>query len=83
MASNFDSYFIPTIADVPDIGVHPMTWLAPEDPVGIRGGGEIGLNAAAPAIANAVASALDAAPTHLPVRPEWVLDALARQGHTP
>ncbi len=83
MASNFDSYFIPTIADVPDINVHPVTWLAPDDPVGIRGGGEIGLNAAAPAIANAIASALDAAPTHLPVRPEWVLDALARQGRTP
>lgn len=76
-ALNLDSYFLPTIADVPDIAVHPVVWLSPDDPVGHRGAGEIGINAAAPAIANAVAAALNCAPPELPVRPQWVLETLA------
>lgn len=77
-ALNLDGYFLPTIADVPDIGVHPAVWLSPDDPVGHRGVGEIGINAAAPAIVNAVAAALKCAPPELPVRPQWVLETLAR-----
>lgn len=75
-ARNLDGYFLPTIADVPEIGVHPMTWLSPDDPVGLRGGGEIGINAAAPAIANAIADVLGAAPRQLPVSPGWVLETI-------
>ena len=78
-ALNLDSYFLPTIADIPDIGVHPLIWLSPDDPVGHRGAGEIGINAAAPAIANAVAAALNRAPPELPVRPQWILETLAAE----
>jgi len=75
-AGNLDGYMLPTIADAPEVVVQPMTWLAPDDPVGLRGAGEIGINAAAPAIANAVAAALGKAPPRLPVSPGWVLAVL-------
>ncbi|MGG7566013.1 xanthine dehydrogenase family protein molybdopterin-binding subunit [Rhodovulum sp. DZ06] len=75
-ASNLDGYFIPTLADAPEIRVHPVDALAPDDPVGRRGVGEIALNAAAPAILNALADALGGAPAALPLRAAEALDLL-------
>ncbi len=75
-ALNLDGYFIPTIADMPPVRVHALDDLGADDPVGLRGAGEIGLNAVAPAIANAVRDALGVAPERLPVDPLWVLDVL-------
>ncbi|MDR6309530.1 xanthine dehydrogenase family protein molybdopterin-binding subunit [Pacificitalea manganoxidans] len=75
-ATNLDGYFIPTIADAPEICVEPIETLDPDDPVGLRGAGEIGLNAAAPAILCAVQEALGAAPPCLPVPAGWVLEQL-------
>lgn len=77
-ADNFDGYFLPTFADAPQIVVDPVTELASDDPIGLRGAGEIGLNAAAPAILCALHDALGAVPPSLPVSPAWVLAQLHR-----
>ena len=79
-AQNLDGYFIPTIADMPPVRIHALDDLDKDDPVGLRGAGEIGLNAVAPAIANAVRDALGVAPEALPVDPLWVLDVLEGAG---
>ncbi len=75
-AQNLDGYFIPTIADMPDVRVHLLAELDADHPVGIRGAGEIVLNAVAPAIASVVRDALSVSPQRLPVDPDWVLDIL-------
>ncbi|PTW61068.1 xanthine dehydrogenase molybdenum binding subunit apoprotein [Breoghania corrubedonensis] len=75
-ARNLDGYFVPTIADMPPVRIHPLVELDARDPVGLRGAGEIGLNAVAPAIACAVRDVLGIPPLRLPVDPDWVLDVL-------
>lgn len=79
-AKNFDGYFIPSFADAPLVTVDPVTELDPDDPIGLRGAGEIGLNAAAPAILCALYDALGAIPPSLPVQSGWVLAQLDREG---
>jgi CO/xanthine dehydrogenase Mo-binding subunit len=76
---NLDGYLVPTIRDAPAVLVEPVEDLAADDPAGVRGVGEIPLNAAAPAIAAAVFDALDEPPTIFPIQPAWVLDVLARK----
>jgi len=80
LARNLDGYLVPTIRDAPIVTADAIEELAPDDPVGIRGVGEIPMNAAVPAIANAVYDALGVAPTRLPVSPAWVLQTLAGRG---
>jgi nicotinate dehydrogenase large molybdopterin subunit len=75
---NLDGYLVPTIRDAPVVFVDPVTELAPDDPIGLRGVGEIPLNAVGPAIASAVFDALGVAPTTFPISPEWVLEVLGR-----
>jgi CO/xanthine dehydrogenase Mo-binding subunit len=79
VSQNLDSYLVPTIQDAPAVLVNPVEELAPDDPIGVRGVGEIPLNATAPAIAAAVFNALGEPPTVFPIQPEWVLDVLARK----
>ena len=76
LATNLDRDLIPSIADAPRIDVEPVETLSPDDPIGIRGVGEIPLNAVAPAIATAILNAIGEAPTHFPVSPAWVLGVL-------
>jgi nicotinate dehydrogenase large molybdopterin subunit len=80
LADNLDQYFVPTIADAAVVTVDPVEALAADDPVGVRGIGEIALNAVGPAIAAAVFDALGEPPTRFPVAPAWVLEVLARTG---
>lgn len=56
-ASNLDAYLVPTLADTPSVTCEPVADI-PEDALGPRGVGEIGVNAAAPAIVNALMAAL-------------------------
>jgi CO/xanthine dehydrogenase Mo-binding subunit len=76
---NLDQYLVPTVVDAPVVTVEPIDALAADDPVGVRGVGEIPLNAVGPAVAAAVFDALGEAPTRFPVAPDWVLDVLARR----
>ncbi len=82
-AANLDGYLIPTLADAPTLEVIAVQRLPAHDTIGPRGAGEIGVNIGAAAIANAVADALDAPVTALPVRAAQVLqwlDALEADG---
>lgn len=74
-ACNLDGYLLPTIADAPSVEVTCVDNL-PADPLGPRGVGEIGVNAAGPAIANAILAATGLVCRCLPVDPEAVLDRL-------
>ncbi len=79
LARNLDGYLIPTLADAPAMEILPLEDLPEGDLIGPRGAGEIGVNIAAPAIANAIGAALDAPVRRLPVMPDHVLDVLERE----
>jgi len=81
LASNFDGYFAPTIADAFETVVDPVDDI-PADAAGPRGVGEIAVNAAAPAIANAVHAATGFVCAVLPVDPEAMLAHLEAKGWT-
>ena len=74
-AVNFDGYLLPTRADVPEVTLACVDDIPP-DPLGPRGVGEIGVNAAAPAIANAILAATGRPVTRLPLDRAALLDAL-------
>ncbi|WP_017557498.1 xanthine dehydrogenase family protein molybdopterin-binding subunit [Nocardiopsis baichengensis] len=68
-------YHVAANADVPAIEAHWVDDPDPDDPVGIKGIGEIGIVGAAAAIANAVWHATGVRHRHLPIRPDRVLTA--------
>jgi CO/xanthine dehydrogenase Mo-binding subunit len=74
-AANLDAYLVPTLADTPEVEVDPVEDI-PEDALGPRGVGEIGLNAAAPAVLTALMAATGAPLTRLPADPAGVLALL-------
>jgi len=74
MTDNFDTYFIPTICDVPcKTSVEAIEKLVDGDPFGPRGVGEIGTVAVAPAIVRAIFDATGCWVNKLPVSPEFLL----------
>lgn len=75
-ARNLDGYLIPTLADAPDMQVLAIENLPEGDPIGPRGAGEISVNLALPAVANALAAALQRPITQLPMTPERVIALL-------
>lgn len=76
-AHNFDGYVVPGVRDSPaDLQVFALEDLDADDPYGPRGVGEIGIGAVAPAIASAVAAAIGAWPTVLPLDPERILELI-------
>ncbi len=79
-AANLDGYFMPSIADAPIVEVVPIEHLAPDDPQGLRGIGEVILNAVAPAIVSAVHDAIGFAATSFPIDPAAVLAHLEQAG---
>nr|BFD86217.1 xanthine dehydrogenase family protein molybdopterin-binding subunit [Streptomyces sp. Xyl84] len=75
-------YHVATHADVPPL--IEADWVDdpdPDDPVGIKGVGEIGIVGAAAAVANAVWHATGVRHRHLPIRPDRVLQAAAGEPH--
>ena len=70
-SSNYDSYLVPRMSDVPEI--ETIIIGGPYAPTGI---GEFGVTGVAPAIANAIHSAVGARVRDLPITPEKVLAAL-------
>lgn len=70
-------YGVPRAADVPDVEVHFVGGDEPTHPLGVKGVGEIGLMAVAPAIANAIADATGCWPHALPMTPESVWQGLS------
>jgi CO/xanthine dehydrogenase Mo-binding subunit len=68
------NYIIPTTADVPPIRVAFLEAPYPHGAGGAKGIGELPFDGVAPAVANAVASALGVDPTSIPLTPERLLD---------
>lgn len=68
-------YHVATHADVPDLEADWVDDPDPDDPVGIKGVGEIGIVGAAAAVANAVWHATGVRHRNLPIRPDRVLTA--------
>lgn len=66
---NFDGYVIPGLADAPPVEVLAIEDLDAGDAIGPRGVGEVVINAAVAAIANAVAETTGRVITRVPVRP--------------
>lgn len=78
MATTFVDYLIPTVWEVPD-DVRVVHLQHPSDrPGGFKGMAEGGTIAAPAAVANAVADAVGAPVTRLPLTPEEVLELLRR-----
>ena len=55
---DFGTYILPTAADLPEMEVVPVTPYEPDGPFGMKGVGEISIDAVFPATANAIASAV-------------------------
>ncbi|QIL79922.1 molybdopterin-dependent oxidoreductase [Diaphorobacter sp. HDW4A] len=75
-ARNLDAYFVPSIMDAPRMDLIAIENLPPDDPIGPRGAGEISVNFAVPAIANALSAALAHPITRLPMTPLRVIALL-------
>jgi CO/xanthine dehydrogenase Mo-binding subunit len=74
--TSLESYLIPTSFDTLDIIIDVVEQSDPEAPLGAKGVGEPPINIAPAAIANAVADAIGAPITQLPITPERVLEAI-------
>lgn len=68
------NYIIPTTGDVPPIRVEFLEAPYPHGAGGAKGIGELPFDGVAPAVANAIASALDVDPTFVPLTPERLMD---------
>ena len=73
LAGTFMDYLLPTATDIPDFETKVLD-LAPSplNPLGVKGGGEIGIVATGAALANAVSQALGAQVRDLPLSPDKV-----------
>ncbi|MCA1557227.1 MAG: molybdopterin-dependent oxidoreductase, partial [Acidobacteria bacterium] len=69
------NYIIPTTADIPPIRVHFEEMPYPHGPGGAKGIGELPMDGAAPAIMNAIESAMGLSINHIPLTPEQLMVA--------
>jgi CO/xanthine dehydrogenase Mo-binding subunit len=67
------NYIVPTSFDLPPIRVHFGETPWPGGPMGAKGLGELPIDGPAPAVVNAVARAIGAAPTEIPLTPERLM----------
>jgi CO/xanthine dehydrogenase Mo-binding subunit len=80
LTGGFFQYLIPTAMDVPDIEAIVVESGEGLGPFGARGIGEPPIGPPLAAISSAIADAVGARPTQLPITPERVLEAVARGG---
>jgi aerobic carbon-monoxide dehydrogenase large subunit len=82
ITGSFMDYLIPSSMEVPEIDIEILeNSPSPLNPLGVKGAGEGGTVAVAPAIANAITNALDNYPIHitsLPIRPEVIRNAIKK-----
>jgi len=77
---NFADYLMPTSLDVPDIESLAVETVEPTGPFGMKGIGEVGVNAPLPAIAGAIEDALGVRLTRSPFTAGRVLSKLGPEG---
>ncbi len=80
--SQLTNYIIPSAGDVPPIRVVFLEAPYPHGAGGAKGIGELPFDGVAPAVANAVASALGTDPTFVPITPEKLMDLLVGSAKT-
>lgn len=73
---NFTNYLLPTSLDLPDIESLAVETVEPTGPFGMKGIGEVGVNAPLPAMAAALEDALGVRLTRSPFTPSRVLGML-------
>lgn len=69
---SFTDYLLPTILDMPPLGMRILEHPDPASPYGLRGAGEPPTLSSTPAIAAAVRDATGLALTRVPIRPEQI-----------
>jgi CO/xanthine dehydrogenase Mo-binding subunit len=72
------TYILPTAVDLPDLQSLAVDSCEPSGPLGLKGGGEIGIDGPLPAVANALADACGIRLPQNPFTPERVLRALRK-----
>ncbi len=77
---DFADYVLPTFLDIPDIASRTVETVEETGPFGMKGIGEVGVNAPLPAVANAVRDALGIRFRRSPLTPERILEALRAEG---
>jgi len=77
LADNLDQYLIPTLQDAPHQRVDVLDNTPEDDPFPVRGIGELGIEAVAPAICAAIEAATGIRVRRLPVAPGDLLTALS------
>lgn len=80
VTSTFMDYLLPSAHDVPELEIHHLETPSTATVGGIKGVAEAGTVGAPAVIASAVADALGADVTELPLSPERVLQLMARAG---
>ncbi|MGV9631922.1 xanthine dehydrogenase family protein molybdopterin-binding subunit [Streptomyces sp. NPDC003487] len=75
VGADLAGYHVATHADIPQVEADWIEDVDPDDPIGIRGVGEIGIVGAAAAVANAVWHATGVRHRALPIRPDRVIQA--------
>ncbi len=76
--ANLLDYRFPTIVESPDIEAHIVESIDPLGPLGAKEAGEGALSGFPPALANAVANAIDIDVNFLPLTPDRITDALIK-----
>ena len=83
LAVTFADYLMPTLSDVPPIETFITEDApSPRNPLGLKGGGEAGINAVGAVVASAIDDAIGipGAVTQLPVTPQRMREILRRAG---
>ncbi|WP_445491341.1 xanthine dehydrogenase family protein molybdopterin-binding subunit [Niallia sp. 03133] len=82
ITGTFMDYLIPSSMEMPEIDIEILeNSPSPLNPLGVKGAGEGGTVAVAPAVANAIMNALEKYPiniTSLPIRPEIIREAIKK-----
>ena len=78
--TDLTTYIIPTAPDVPQIESIAIPLVEHTGPFGLKGAGEIGIDGAAPAVANAVNDACGLRLYRFPLTAERILAALSKDG---
>jgi carbon-monoxide dehydrogenase large subunit/6-hydroxypseudooxynicotine dehydrogenase subunit gamma len=82
LATSFADYLMPTLSETPDVeAIVSEDAPSPLNPLGVKGAGEGGTNAAGAAIAAAVSDAIGnlSAVTRIPISPERLRELIRRQ----
>jgi len=77
LTPDFATYIIPTALDLPDLETRYVRCYEPSGPLGLKGAGELPIDAPLPAVAAAVAEACGFRPARFPLTPERILAGLS------